>query len=107
MPTPTKEQKFNFLRRVYFGVTNNPDDDVNPYIDLNEFGDANVGSLRWGFDAHARQRSKVRFSNNYYSVLRHYRIILKVEDIYSELDDDNENNNAVNIWVEKAVFPNQ
>ena len=106
MAAPTNQQKFTFLKRVYFGVTNNPDDDVNPFIDLNEFGNANVGSLRWGFDSQARQRSKVRFSGNYYAVLRHYRIILPVEDIFSELDDDNINDNAVEEWVKKALFPN-
>ena len=106
MPIPTNEQKINFLKRVYFGVSNNPDDDVNPYNDLNEFGNASVGSLRWGYDAQARQRSKVRFSNNYYSVLRHYRIILKVEDVFSELEDANSNNTAVLEWVSKAIFPN-
>lgn len=100
----TNEQKFNFLKRVYFGTTNNPNDDVNPYSDLAEFGHATVGTLRWGIETQAIQRSKIRFAHNYYNVLNHYNVTLSIEDIFSALIDDQINDDVVSNWVEQANF---
>jgi hypothetical protein len=101
---PTNEQKFNFIKRVYFGTTNNPDDDVNPYSDLSEFGRATVGTLRWGVTSEARQRSKIRFAHNFYNVLDHYNVRISVDNIYAALIDDKPNDDVVNTWVGQANF---
>lgn len=101
---PTNEQKFNFIKRVYFGTTNNPDDDVNPYSDLSEFGDATVGTLHWGVNSEARQRSKIRFAHNFYNVLNYYNVRLSIENIYAELVDDSINDDVVSEWVRQANF---
>lgn len=100
----TKEKKINFIKRVYFGTTDNPTDDVNPYSNLEEFGCATVGTLRWGIDEQVRQRSKIRFAYNFNNVLNHYNVILSVEDIFTALNDDKINNDIVLEWVEKSQF---
>ena len=100
----TEEQKFRFLKRVYFGVSDNANDDVNPFENLSEFGNAAVGEMRWGVDADVRERSKLRFSFNYNAVLDHFNIQLPIEDIFSNLKDELSNDDVVTIWVELANF---
>lgn len=104
MPDPTNEKKFKFLKSVYYGVTNNPKDDVNPFTNVDEFGHAPVGVLRWGEGTQTRQHSKIRFSHNYYKVLKHYKVILPIENIFGALDDDMPNDDVVMIWVTQATF---
>jgi len=99
-----KEKKFRFLKITYFGASDNPNDDVNPYDDLDTFGKATVGSLGWGIDDGVRKRSKLRFAHNYYHVLRHYGVLLTIEDILENLVDDLSNDEVVEKWLEAAVF---
>jgi hypothetical protein len=53
--------RVDFLANVYFGVSNNQHDDVNPFPITAEgfahFLESNVGELRWGSDAAVRRRS--------------------------------------------------
>lgn len=104
MPVPTEEQKIRFLKKVYFGVTNNPKDDVNPFDNLEEFGLANVGLLRWGKNDSVRKRSKLRFAHNYHLVLKHYQVHLPIDEIYFQLEDSSTNDGVVKIWKDLAKF---
>lgn len=105
MPTPTEADKKRFLLRVYFGVSNNPNDDFNPYEDLAPFTNAPISSMRWGADASVRNRSKIRFSVSYSKVLYHYNVLLKPEDIFHGLSDESKlNYQAVDIWYTNAIF---
>jgi hypothetical protein len=104
MPEPTSAQKNRFLRKVYFAVSDNPNDDVNPYDSLEEFGNATVGSMRWGQSDEVRKRSKLRFSYNYHKVLEHYKVLLSIENVFSELNDEKVNNDAIKVWASKADF---
>lgn len=101
---PTKEKKFAFLKKVYFGVSDNPDDDVNPYSDLESFGNAPVGSMRWGQNPDVIKRSKLRFSHNYSQVLKNFKVSLSVDDIFNELEDERTNDQVVTKWIDHAVF---
>lgn len=106
MPDSLNQQKFNFLKKVYFGVSDNYLDDINPFTDIVVFGNSPVGQLRWGFDPEARQRSKLRFAYNYHNVLKNFKIYLSVEDIFSFLIDADINDRVINKWVQIAIFPN-
>jgi hypothetical protein len=99
-----QEKKIKFLCRVYFGVSDNPQDDVNPHNDLESFGQSLVGEMRWGVSANARRRSKLRFAVNYYNVLRYYKITLPIEDVFENLDDEKTNDEVVHIWAQLATF---
>ena len=101
---PSDQQKFVFLMKVYFGTSDNPTDDVNPFTSLEEFAQAKVGDLRWGIDSEARRRSKLRFAFNYHKVLEHFKVLLSIDDICNALVDDKINKAAVEIWVKKADF---
>jgi hypothetical protein len=102
MPTPV--QKFRFLKRVYFGTSDNPVDDVNPFSDLQTFGSATIGEMSWGIDSEVRKRSKIRFSQNYFNVLRQFGIRLEIEEIFLRLVDEKSNDTVVMEWAEIAEF---
>lgn len=105
MPPITEEKKYRFISRVYFGVSDNPHDDVNPYSDLNAFLQASVGDLRWGQTLEVRQRSKIRFASNFSKVLYSFYILLSVEDAWDVIQDDQlSNEDAVKAWVQLAIF---
>ena|SRR5258707_8229833 len=107
MPNATKPEKKKFLVRKYFGFTDDPADDVNPYDNLPEFLEAKVGDLRWGVDQEVRKRSKMRLADKLNRALSDiYHIDLSYGDILKEvMKDDQTNEAAVDAWVEKSVFP--
>src|SRR5688500_6906333 len=106
MPNYSKSDKKRCLTLTYFGTTDSRDDDVNPHTDVGQFMSDNVGSLRWGIDPDARKRSKQRFADTYSHVLDYYHVQLSYNDILTEvLNDDQTNEEAVDTWVSKAIFP--
>jgi|SRR5580765_431674 hypothetical protein len=106
MPSYTKDDKQRFITLTYFGTTDSPDDDVNPHTDVNEFLEDTIGHLRWGTDSEVRNRSKQRFADTYNHLLDYYHVELSYADILKEvMDDDQTNQDAVDAWLKKAVFP--
>ncbi|MEJ7830086.1 MAG: hypothetical protein WKF91_17890 [Segetibacter sp.] len=101
---PTPAQKFGFLMKVYFGVSNNPKDDVNPYDSFSAFIQSPVGEMRWGVTLDTRKRSKLRFAYNYSESLKYYKVYLPVEDIFIGLEDEKTNEAVVGEWAESALF---
>lgn len=103
----SKERKVQFLSKVYFGVSDNPKDDVNQFDNLEEFLSASIGELRWGSNLETRQRSKIRFSRNFSIVLASFSVNLSFEDIWISMNEDNKiNTDVVNEWAELADFTN-
>jgi len=100
------EKKRRFIKRTYFGVSDNPLDDVNPFDAWDEFLAAKVKDMNWGIDPDAIKRSKIRFAYNFNQILAHYNVSLALEDILVDLDKDTQTNEAmINTWADKAVFP--
>lgn len=101
------EKKRRFIKRIYFGVSDNPLDDINPYEAWDEFLAAKVKEMNWGIDPDAIKRTKIRFAYNFNQVLNHYNVILNLDDILMDLDQDTQTNETmINSWADKAVFPN-
>jgi hypothetical protein len=101
----TPEEKIRFFSLKFFGTTDNREDDVNPFDDLNEFLDNSIGSLTWGTSGVVVRRSKTRFAFNFFQVLKIYRIILEPSDIMSVIDDNSKSNReAVDEFIELATF---
>ena len=107
---PPVDHKIDFLANLYFGVSNNQHDDVNPFPitgkGFTNFLASNVGDLRWGSDAAVRRRSKERFSFTFSRVLAEMGVKLSSWDALSELEDDERKNREVcEAWAKKAEFP--
>lgn len=107
MASFTPAEKHRFLTLNYFGLSDIPSDDVNPYTDLDSFKENTVESLRWGLDTEVRKRSKMRFADRYNRVLRQeFHVELAFGDIMKELmDEEQTNSDAVDVWVKKSTFP--
>lgn len=102
----TKEEKIRWLTLKYFGTTDNPQDDVNPYDSVNVFLDSTIGSLRWGVDSKVRQHSKIRFADTFRNVLSLYKVDIDLAAIITSIQDDNKTNRSViEEWVKIAIFP--
>ena len=102
----TPQQKHLYLAKYFFAVSDNPQDDVNPYRDLDIFLKSKIGSMNWGGAANVRKRSKERFSYSYHSMLDLAGVNLSKWDILEQLEDDEvTNDEAVEKWVTLAEFP--
>jgi len=102
----TPQEKKRFISLKYFGTTDNPVDDVNPYDSLPEFLANSVGSLNWGESFTVRRNSKMRFAFNFHQVLSIFRVAISPTDIMTILDnEDLLNENAVNEFINGASFP--
>ncbi|HUR58352.1 MAG TPA: hypothetical protein VM029_11620 [Opitutaceae bacterium] len=102
----TLQKKKDFLAKAYFAVSDNPDDDVNPYVSVPEFLAATCGDLRWGMSPDVRYRSKYRFSDNFVRVLEIYHVELSFANVMKALKDETAKNaKAVDTWAAQAKFP--
>lgn len=102
----TTAQKERFLSKAYFGISDNPLDDVNPYLDLGTFLASTVGSLSWGGSKGVRKRSKERLSYTLHRVLDQMGVELDQWSALEELENDQTLNSAVvTAWAAKARFP--
>jgi hypothetical protein len=102
----SKKEKARWLSLKYFGTTDNPQDDVNPYDAVPAFLDSTVGSLRWGIGSDVRQRSKIRFSDTFRRVLELYKVELELADILTAIQDEKKTNRkVVDAWADAAKFP--
>ncbi|KQM79054.1 hypothetical protein ASE74_00275 [Pedobacter sp. Leaf216] len=100
------EKKRRFIKRTYFGVSDNPLDDVNPFDAWDEFLAAKVKDMNWGINPDAIKRSKIRFAYNFNKILDHYSVLLGLDDILVDLDNDAQTNESmINTWADKAIFP--
>jgi len=102
--TPAEKKRFISLK--YFGTTDNPEDDVNPYDSLRVFLANAVGSLNWGNDPLVRRNSKMRFAFNFHQVLSIYRAYISPTDVMTVLDnEDQSNESAVEAFIDCTTFP--
>ena len=85
MATYSKSEKRRWLRKVYFGATDNPDDDVNPFTDIDVFYQKKVGDLDWGISGGAIKRSKKRFSENTRRLLQLFDVRLSNDVIFESV----------------------
>jgi hypothetical protein len=98
----TKEQKIKWMTRMYFGVSDTPNHDVNPFESRAEFLEGKVGDLNWGID---KNSSKKSFASRFIQLMELYQIHLDEKQILSVLDDENQfNKDVVAIWAEIAIF---
>lgn len=100
------EQKKRFITLKFFGTTNDPQDDVNPYDSVNEFLSNSVGTLNWGSSANARRNSKLRFAYTFHNVLSLYRVFVRPDAVMETISDDAIIlNDAIDKIVEYSSFP--
>jgi len=99
------EKRRRFIKRTYFGVSDNPKDDINPFEDWQPFLDAKVSDMHWGLTAQTKKASKQHFAYAYTAVLALYNVQLTMKQIIDELNkEDQTNQQVINIWADTAIF---
>jgi hypothetical protein len=102
-----KEQKKRFITLIFFGTTNNYQNNLNPYDCVTGFTANSVGTLNWGTDADIRRESKQRFAYTFHRILsKCYDIHIHAPTVEGIISDDNTMlKDAIDRIVEKAAFP--
>ena len=101
----TSEDKYRILSKMYFGISDSENHDVNPYEDVPTFLKSKVKSLQWGKQ---KKVSKERFCKKFIQVLELYNIQLAPEEILKALEKEEiSNRDIVKGWVNVAIFENE
>lgn len=99
----SKEKKERWLSRMYFSISDAPDNDVNPFENIPDFLKARVSDMQWGKD---KTKSRERFCKKFSIILDLYDIVLSREDIMKGFEKENRSNlELVAEWASKANFP--
>ena len=97
MANPSRIQKHHYLLVKFFGVADNPLEDVNPYTSVSVFRRSNIGSLRWGSTDDFASRTKDRVAWNLQEIVGLDGVTLKYDDIRPGL-------NKSNTLIEEVVY---
>ena len=98
-------KKREFLRKMYFEVTDIPSADVNPFKTEDDFYANNVGILRWGTTQGERANNKKRFGILMSGILAAISdMILSPADAEQGIAKDEVGNEAVvTTWLAKNI----
>ncbi len=98
----TKDQKTRWMIRMYFGVSDTPNHDVNPFENYKEFLEAKIGDLAWGKNKLA---SKKAFASRFVNLLAMYDIKIDESAVLKTLETESRlNKDVIEHWAEIAVF---
>lgn len=96
----SEKPKVKFFAALYFAATCSPKTGINPHTELSEFLIATVGELNWGKTEAVRQRSKLRFCNTFHEILKCFKLIIPLEDIWTIFqNDDLKNRDLIKVLV--------
>ena len=100
-----KENKFRWLSRMFFSVSDSSNFDVNPFEDLPTFLKAKVKKMDWGKD---KKAAKERFCKKFMQIIDLYDIVIPEQAILSALNQEEKTNTEViNSWVDISTFPSK
>ena len=84
----TSDNRFRWISKIFFSVSDSPDADVNPFEDVPTFVEAKVGDLTWGKDAQARQQAKDKFVKSVGIIFNLYDFVIPAEEISKGLQNE-------------------
>ncbi|MCG8590268.1 MAG: hypothetical protein MJE66_13330 [Proteobacteria bacterium] len=103
MPQPSRIQKHHYLIVKFFGVADNPTNDVNPYDSVGVFRRSTISSLRWGATPEVVAANKDRVARNLHEAVKLDDMTLARDDIRSGLDrNETLIDTVVFTWAGKA-----
>jgi hypothetical protein len=85
----TPENKFRWISRMYFSVSDSPNHDVNPFQEMEPFLKATVGQMDWGKD---KAQSKEKLSAMLNTVFQLYDFIIPQSEIIKSLGNEKQTN---------------
>lgn len=108
MAEPTRIQKHHYLLIKFFGTTDTPKDDVNPYDSVGVFRRSRIDSLRWGNTPPTISNSKDRAARRLHEVVALDGVSLDEAAIRAGLDKNaSKIDDVVFAWAGKAKVSSQ
>jgi len=102
----TPENKFKWISRMYFGVSDSPSHDVNPFEEMNPFLEATVKQLEWGKDGESRAKAKEKFCEYFMRILDLYDFSIPKDEIMKcLLNESMKNKDVVTYLSSIGKFP--
>ncbi len=102
----TLENKFRWISRIYFSVTDRPNWDVNPFDEMDQFLSSKVGDLTWGKTPSDRVLAKKSFTKAILGIFELYDFGLDESVILADLEKESlVNRDVVTHWAATATFP--
>ena len=81
----TPENKFRWLSRMYFSVSDSPKHDVNPFTEMAPFLNATISQMDWGKDPAA---AKAKLADLLIIIFNLYDFVIPKEEIMNCLAND-------------------
>ena len=85
----TPENKFRWISKMYFSVSDSPNHDVNPFEEMEPFLKATVGQMDWGKD---KDKSKEKLVYYLDITFKLYDFIIAKEEILKSLANEKQTN---------------
>ncbi len=102
----TPENKFRWLSRMYFSVSDSPKHDVNPFTEMAPFLAATVGEMDWGKDADTRKKSKEKFCHLLLIIFKVYDFVIPEAEIMKCLANEKmTNSDMIKQLAAVGTFP--
>lgn len=99
----TPENKFRWISKMYFSVSDSPVHDVNPFTEIEPFLKAKVGDMDWGND---KAKSKEKFVGYLSNIFNLYDFIIPKEEILKSLSNEKQTNSEfVTYLASISTFP--
>jgi hypothetical protein len=102
----TPENKFRWLSRMYFSVSDSPKHDVNPFEEMAPFLAATVGEMDWGKDAGSRKQAKAKFTELLLIIFKLYDFVIPEAEIIKCLENEKmTNSDMIKHLAATGTFP--
>lgn len=82
----TLENKFRWLSRMYFSVSDSPKHDVNPFSEMAPFLAAKLGQMDWGKD---KAVAKTKLTDLLLIIFDRYDFVIPKAEILNSLENEN------------------
>jgi hypothetical protein len=79
------DNQYRWVSKIFFNVTDAPEEKINPFSDLTQFLNARVGDLRWGKDTNG---VKAQFTKKLNYIFSLYEYEIPVEEISKGLQNE-------------------
>jgi hypothetical protein len=99
----TPENKFRWLSRMYFSVSDSPKHDVNPFSEMAPFLAATVGQMDWGKDKAA---AKAKLCDLLLIIFNMYDFVIPKAEIMKCLENEKmTNSDLIKQLAAVGTFP--
>ncbi|HVD99601.1 MAG TPA: hypothetical protein VNB90_15440 [Cytophagaceae bacterium] len=99
----TPENKFRWISKMYFSVSDSPVHDVNPFDDMEPFLKAKVGDMDWGTD---KAKSKEKFVKYLSNIFELYDFNIPKPEILKSLENEKQtNSDFITHLASIGIFP--